>query len=82
MDVAKAVETSYGPEYRESVQYLRDLARNARYLNAVLPALPWHTLPGQQPGVGDPIHRLHSAVLASLAPGVSLRAVFGGNRYQ
>ena len=71
---------SYGPEYRESVEYLIALARNDLYLTASLPNLPWHQRPGAEPGVGDPVNRLHPSVLSALAPAMPLRAVFGGNR--
>lgn len=75
------MERSLGPEYCESVEYLRQLARNQFYLQATLPALKWHSFSGPQPGVGDPVNRLHPAVLSALAPGVALRATFGGNRH-
>ena len=71
---------SYGPEYQETVEYLQSLARNKLYTEAVLPTLRWHSFRGPQPGVGDPVNMLHRSVLSALAPGVALRAVFGGSR--
>lgn len=79
-DLAKAVEMSYGPEYRESVDYLRALARNSIYVNAPLVPLRWHQIVGVPPHVGAPVHRFHPAVQSALLPGVALRATFGGNR--
>lgn len=78
--LANTVGKTYGGGYEESVQYLRALARNEFYLNARLPNLVWHSLPGQQLGAMDPQYTLHPAVVAALAPGMPLRAMFGGAR--
>ena len=80
LEVANAVESSYGPGFGEAVDYLRSLARNEFYRNAHLPDLRWHRQDGRAPGIGDAQFHLHPSVLASLAPGIALRATFGGSR--
>lgn len=82
LEVARAVQTAYGGDYSKSVEYLRGLAANKFYNEAVLQPLPWLSQQEQTPGVGTPVYRLHPTVLAGLAPSVALRAVFGGARNQ
>ena len=78
--MAKAVRNSYGDDYREATDYLEGLAQNKFYSESVLTPLPWHETIRAAPGMGDAIYQLHPTVVASLAPGVALRAAFGGAR--
>lgn len=80
LEVAKAVRGSYGSDYQEAITYLEGLARNQFYSQATFPDLPWHSAIHHAPGIGAPVYKLHPTVLASLAPGVALRAAFGGSR--
>lgn len=45
-----------------------------------MPPLPWHEMDATAPGVGTPVYQLHPTVVDALAPGVALRAAFGGGR--
>lgn len=78
--MAKAVRHSYGNDYQEATDYLEGLAQNKFYTESVLPPLPWHATIRAAPGMGDAVYQLHPTVVASLAPGVALRAAFGGAR--
>ena len=80
LEVCRAVEAAYGADYTPAIQYLRALAANRFYRDAVLPPLPWLSTPTPAPGVGAPMYDLHPTVVQSLAPSIPLRAMFGGRR--
>lgn len=80
LEVAKAVKACYGEAYDESVSYLEALARNRFFREATWPRLRFHEMNPVAPGVGAPVYQLHPTVIQALAPGVALRAAFGGRR--
>ena len=59
-----------------AVKPSQDLAANKFWISAVLPPLPWHSSMSAPPAIGEPVFNLHESVLKTLAPSISLRAVF------
>lgn len=49
-------------------------------VDAVLPDLPWHGTSVDVAEIGAPVFQLHPSVVAAMAPGIALRAAFGGAR--
>lgn len=80
LEVCRAVEAAYGADYTPAIRYLKALASNQLYRDAVSQPLPWLSTPAVAPGVGAPVYDLHPTVLQSLAPSTALRAMFGGRR--
>lgn len=80
LKLATAIASAYGRSYDPAVSYLKDLAANSFWRNAILPPLPWHEAPGRAGHIGDPQFNLHQSVLDCIAPSQPLRAIFSGVR--
>ena len=77
--LAAAIAASYGQSYNQAIDYLKGLAENRFWRQAILQPLPWHDAAGAAV-IGAPRFNLHQSVLDCLAPANPLKAIFAGAR--